>query len=112
MVEFDVFVLTPFIGVLIGITVGLLGIWSNIKARSRQQREDMKASIEEVIIWTREYVHTKMDNMDVKVESVRNEMKQMHDMEAQDDRVMQFFTKWNQRIEDRIDRLHPEVEEE
>lgn len=109
ILSFDPLVFIPLVGVLIGIIVGLLGIWTSIKSRSREQKDDLKDSLEQVIIWTREYVKIKAETTDTKIDSVRNEMKQMYEMEAKNDQLLQFFAKWNQRIEDRIDRLHPEV---
>ena len=107
MVELDLFVLTPVIAGFVGIAIGFFGIYSNLKTSKAKARAALDKSVAEVKADLKDYVTLKLDAMDTKVCSVRDEMRQMHELEsrAKDNRI--FFTAWIQRIEDRIERLHP-----
>ena len=110
MVELDLFVLVPIIAAFVGMIVGFISIYSNLKTAKAKTRAALDKSVAEVKADLKDYVTLKLDAMDTKVCSVRDEMRQMHELEsrAKDNRL--FFTAWIQRIEDRIERLHPQKE--
>ena len=107
MVELDLFVLTPVIAGFVGIAIGFFGIYSNIKTTKAKARAQLEKSIVDVKCDLKEYVRLKLDIMDTKVDSVKSEMRHSQELESRAKENREHFTKWNQRIEDKIDRLTP-----
>ena len=107
MVELDLFVLTPVIAGFVGIAVAFIGIYQSIRTAKQKARTALDKNITEVKCDLKEFVTLKLDSMDVKIDSVKSEMRHSQELESRAKENREHFTKWNQRIEDKIDRLTP-----
>lgn len=72
----------------LGVTISLITIWATLKRERREQKRELKAANDELRAQLREYI-------DIKLHS--------------NDELRQFFTKWIQRVEDRIDRREKDM---
>ena len=66
--------LIPTIGVIVGMIVGLFGIWNSIKTRQDKTREDIDQSILDSEKRVKEYFDLKFSIFDIKLENVQKEI--------------------------------------
>ena len=101
-ITLDPLVIVPLIGAFVGILVGFITIYSSIKSAKQKARAALDKSIAQVKEDLKEYIDLNLEVMDIKVNSVRNEMKLESIFTGELNRRSDFFTKWVQRLEDRM----------
>ena len=102
----DLFVIIPVVSAFVAILVGFITIYSSIKNTKQKAAEALTKSMLDVKSDLKEYVNVKLDLMEVKVDSLRSELKLEGVFTAELNRRSDFFTKWVQRIEDKVGYLN------
>ena len=100
---FDPIILIPFLGGLIGISVGLVTIWSSIKTNQQKQKSDTQAAAIESEDRIKEYFDLRIRIVETKIEAINNELHTMDDTYTNklEDRS-RFFTEWVERLEQKM----------
>lgn len=104
--------LIPTIGVIIGMIVGLLGIWNSIKTRQEKTRADIDQSILDSEKRVKEYFDLKFSIFDIKLENVKQEIKTQDEVYTRklEDRS-KFFMGLLEKIERKLKRREKENED-
>jgi len=113
--EFDLFNVIPLIGVIVGMLVGLVGIWNTIKTRQRETKKDIEESTLLSENRIKEFMEVRFKVVDAQTTSINQRLdRQLGDLKEliKDDSnsIRQyikeresFFKDWIQRVEDEID---------
>ena len=106
MSDFDVadpLVLVPLLGGFIGMAVGLVTIWSQVKSTRSKQKQDIEESNLASENRLKEFFDLKFTIVDVKMDAIKNEIKQqdVNYTRKLEDRS-RFFSDWVIRLEKRI----------
>lgn len=107
--------LIPTLGIVVGMMVGLVGIWNSIKARQRETKQDIETSIVSSENRLKEFFEVRFKVVDAQTTGINQRIdRQMGDIKEQikdhSERVSKqlteresFFKDWIQRVEDEID---------
>jgi len=103
MAELDVtdpLVIVPLLGGFIGMAVGLVTIWSQVRSTRSKQKQDIDASNLASENRLKEFFDLKFTIVDVKMEAIKQEIKQQDENYTRklEDRS-RFFSDWVIRLE-------------
>jgi len=106
MSDFDVtdpLILVPLLGGFVGMAVGLVTIWSQVKSTRSKQKQDIEESNLASENRLKEFFDLKFTIVDVKMDAIKNEIKQQDETYTRklEDRS-KFFSDWVIRLEKRI----------
>ena len=101
----------PMMGVVVGMLVGLVGIWNSIKARQRETKQDIETAIIRSEGRLKEFFEVKLKVVDTQTVAINQRLdRQLGDLKDQissteqtyhgklDDRS-RFFSEWLERVE-------------
>jgi len=103
MSDFDVtdpLILVPLLGGFVGMAVGLVTIWSQVKSTRSKQKQDIEESNLASENRLKEFFDLKFTIVDVKMDAIKNEIKQQDETYTRklEDRS-KFFSDWVIRLE-------------
>jgi len=105
----------PLLGIVVGMMVGLVGIWNTIKARQAETKRDIEQSSIASEIRLKEFFEARFKIVDVQFAAISQRIdRQVGDLKERIDVHSEslskhiaerevFFKEWIQRIEDEID---------
>lgn len=100
---FDPLILIPVLGGLIGMSVGLVTIWSNVKTNQQKQKADSQAADAASENRLKEYFDLRVRIVETEITALKQEIHTMDDTYTRklEDRS-RFFTEWATRLEEKI----------
>ena len=100
---FDPLIIIPLLGGIIGMTVGMITIWTSFKNYQQKQKTEQLAAIISLENRLKEYFDLRMRILDTRLDAVIADLKTMNDTYTQklEDRS-RFFTDWVKRLEEKI----------
>lgn len=115
MTDFDILDIVPLLGVVVGMAVGLVGIWNTIKARQAETKKDIQSSAIASETRLKEFMEVRFKVVDAQTIGINqridrqiNDLKDIVKEHSEDirrhigEREI-FFRDWIQRVEDEID---------
>lgn len=104
----------PMMGVIVGMMVGLVGIWNSIKARQRETKQDIETAIVRSEDRLKEFFEVRFKVVDTQTGAINQRLdRQLGDLKDQiittektyhgklDDRS-RFFSEWLERVEKEV----------
>lgn len=102
-IPLDPVIIIPFLGGIIGMSVGLVTIWTSFKNNQQKQRAEAQAIAVATENRLKEYFELRIKILCTELEAVKCNLNTMNDTYTQklEDRS-RFFTDWVKRLEDKI----------
>jgi len=115
MPDFDLLNIVPLLGVVMGMAVGMVGIWNTIKARQQETKRDIEQSSIASENRLKEFFEARFKVSDAQIAGINQRIdRQVGDLKEavkeHSERVEKhmgerenFFRDWIQRVEDEVD---------
>jgi septin family protein len=103
LLSFDPLIIIPFLGGIIGMSVGLVTIWNSFKNNQQKQKTETQAAAAASENRLKEYFDLRIRIVDTEVEALKRDLHTMDDNYTRklEDRS-RFFTEWVTRLEEKI----------
>ena len=104
LLSFDPLIIIPFLGGLIGMSVGLVTIWNSFKNNQQKQKTDTQAAAVASENRLKEYFDLRLRILDTDIANIKSNLHTMNETYTQklEDRS-RFFTDWVKRLEEKIE---------
>ena len=100
---FDPVIIIPFLGGIIGMSVGLVTIWTSFKTQQQKTRADAQAERLALENRLKEHLDLRIRIVETEIDAIKTDLHTMDDTYARklEDRS-RFFSEWVKRLEDKI----------
>ncbi len=100
---FDPVIIIPFLGGIIGMSVGLVTIWTSFKTNQQKQKAEAQAENLASENRLKEHFDLRIRIVDTEIEAIKRDLHTMDDTYTHklEDRS-RFFTEWVKRIDDKM----------
>lgn len=101
---FDPLILIPVLGGLIGMSVGLVTIWTSFKTNQQKQKAEAQGERQALENRLKEYFDLRIRIVETQIEAINRDLHMMDDTYTRklEDRS-RFFTEWVKRLEEKIE---------